>query len=402
RFSTVFLEDFTLKGNYLYGVNIEDFRIFDISNPTAPALVDSLALPNSKLITLMGNHAYVVTEPVGDDELSIVELACSPTGGQVGLNLLDNTFTFLPDGDNLGDHTATMDVDLANFNVTNGGTITADAFIGDGAGLTNVGDDLGNHTATTNLNLDNFNLTNGGILRAERAKLGNINIGNESDDQLSSNQAGNGFTTTPWIYTNAVEAQGERGDQSTLITIGDDGTYGVADEIHLVTDGNSRLQVKPNGNVGIGRNPATYRFEVNGNASKGIPGDWFANSDARLKKNITALDPAAILEKLLALQGITYEWNDDRTDFERPEGIQYGFTAQNIQEVFPTLVEEDADGYLQTAYGTYDAMYVEAFRALLERIQTLETENQRLRKAETQVEARLAKLEALLQNQTKK
>ncbi|MEM6772201.1 MAG: hypothetical protein AAF597_16625, partial [Bacteroidota bacterium] len=76
--------------------------------------------------------------------------------------------------------------------------------------------------------------------------------------------------------------------------------------------------------------------------------------------------------------------------------------AQNIQEVFPTLVEEDSDGYLQTAYGTYDAMYVEAFRALLERIQTLETENQRLRKAETQVEARLAKLEALLQNQTKK
>jgi|GEM_PF-2753792 len=42
----------------------------------------------------------------------------------------------------------------------------------------------------------------------------------------------------------------------------------------------------------------------------------------------------------------------------------YGFTAQNIQEVFPSLVEEDNLGYLQTAYGTYDAMYVEAIKAL--------------------------------------
>ena len=32
--------------------------------------------------------------------------------------------------------------------------------------------------------------------------------------------------------------------------------------------------------------------------------------------------------------------------------------------VFPTLVEEDAKGYLQTAYGTYDAMMVEAIRYL--------------------------------------
>jgi hypothetical protein len=72
------------------------------------------------------------------------------------------------------------------------------------------------------------------------------------------------------------------------------------------------------------------------------------------------------LNKLLSLQGITYEWNDNKTSLSRPEGMQYGFTAQNIREVFPELVSEDADGFLQTAYGTYDAMYVEAFRALTE------------------------------------
>jgi hypothetical protein len=135
-----------------------------------------------------------------------------------------------------------------------------------------------------------------------------------------------------------------------------------------------------NGNVfiedelGIGRDPETNRLEVNGNASKSTAGDWLANSDARLKKNIIPLKPEEMIQKMLALQGITYEWNDDQTGTKRPEGIQYGFTAQNIQEVFPALVEEDARGYLQTPYGTYDAMMVEAIRYLYDEIKMLREE----------------------------
>ena len=40
------------------------------------------------------------------------------------------------------------------------------------------------------------------------------------------------------------------------------------------------------------------------------------------------------------------------------------------REVFPTLVREDNTGYLQTAYGTYDAMTVEAIRALNDKIES--------------------------------
>ncbi|MEK7256898.1 MAG: tail fiber domain-containing protein, partial [Bacteroidota bacterium] len=139
--------------------------------------------------------------------------------------------------------------------------------------------------------------------------------------------------------------------------------------------GTPRMTIRNNGNVGIGRNPVTNILEVEGDASKSSAGDWLANSDARLKKNIRALNSQLMLQSLLALQGIAYEWDDDKTGSKRPDGIQYGFTAQNIQEVFPTLVEEDKLGYLQTAYGTYDAMTVEAIRALHEEIEKLETEN---------------------------
>jgi hypothetical protein len=136
----------------------------------------------------------------------------------------------------------------------------------------------------------------------------------------------------------------------------------------------------PGGNVGIGMDP-TQKLSVNGNASKSSAGDWVANSDARLKKKIIQLSSSETLDKLLKLRGVTYEWDDDKTGINRPLGIQYGFTAQNIQEVFPELVEEDNLGYLQTAYGTYDAMMIEALRALNEKITTLEKENEMLKQA---------------------
>jgi co-chaperonin GroES (HSP10) len=151
------------------------------------------------------------------------------------------------------------------------------------------------------------------------------------------------------------------------------------------------------GNVGIGRTPATNVLEISGAASKSTAGDWLANSDVRLKKNISPLNSHEMLDKLLALQGVTYEWNDNKTGSKRPLGVQYGFTAQNIQTVFPTLVEEDKLGYLQTAYGTYDAMTVEAIRALNNKIAVLEKENTRQKTENAEMKAQLDKITAALQ-----
>jgi len=125
-----------------------------------------------------------------------------------------------------------------------------------------------------------------------------------------------------------------------------------------------------NGRMGIQRNPTTNDFEVNGNASKATAGSWLGNSDARLKKDMQPLTGA--LDKLKQLEGITFQWNDTKTGMKRPEGNQIGFTAQNIQQVFPEAVTTDAQGYLQTAYGTYDPLLVEAMKELLKKIEVLE------------------------------
>ena len=167
------------------------------------------------------------------------------------------------------------------------------------------------------------------------------------------------------------------------------------------------LLVTPEGDVGIGRTATTNKLEVEGEASKTTAGSWVGNSDKRLKKDIKALNSQDMLQQLLALQGVTYQWNDNKTGSKRPEGIQYGFIAQNIQTVFPSLVAEDNLGYLQAAYGTYDAMTVEAIRALNQKIENLDTENNQLKTQVSslqtkltemdQIKQRMAKLEAVLQ-----
>jgi cell division protein FtsB len=150
-----------------------------------------------------------------------------------------------------------------------------------------------------------------------------------------------------------------------------------------------------NDRIGINRVATTNTLEVGGDASKASAGDWLANSDARLKKNIKQLSSEKVLNQILQLQGVTYEWNDDKTGNIRPEGIQYGFTAQNIKEVFPTLVNEDNTGYLQTAYGTYDAMTVEAIRALNDKIDNQSAEISKLKKENEVLKNQAAKINQL-------
>lgn len=133
-----------------------------------------------------------------------------------------------------------------------------------------------------------------------------------------------------------------------------------------------RMTITNDGKIGIGRTPITNILEVAGEASKNTAGSWLGNSDARLKKDIQQIPGNEALEKLLKLKGVYYYWNDDKTGINRPKEKQMGFIAQNIQEVFPDKVTKDGKGYLQTAYGDYDAVIVEALRALYEKNQALE------------------------------
>lgn len=263
----------------------------------------------------------------------------------------------------------------------------------DGAGtlswINSSQDNLGDHTATQTIQLDGNWLSNdGGNEGVSIDDDGNVGIGTSSPDAV--------LHTSSSTRGDADGIKITQSGANSLLYHNTDGQL----VIRKFANADNQIVLGNTGEVGIGRVPQTNRLEVAGQASKATAGDWIANSDARLKKNIQQLDAQTSLDKLLSLQGVRYEWNDDKTGTQRPEGIQYGFTAQNIQAVFPTLVKKDNLGYLQTAYGTYDAMYVEAIRALHDKNNALEREVAILQAQVTKINELETMLKVLISSET--
>ena len=153
-----------------------------------------------------------------------------------------------------------------------------------------------------------------------------------------------------------------------------------------------RMTFDHSGRTGIGRTPTTNRMEINGNASKSVPGPFLGNSDKRLKENIQALNSQAILEKILQMEGVNYEWNDPFTKVKRPQGEQTGFIAQDLQEIWPENVSVDNMGYLQAAYGDLDPYFVSAFKAHQRKIDAIAIKNSWLLKAQSELLIRQEKM----------
>jgi hypothetical protein len=114
-----------------------------------------------------------------------------------------------------------------------------------------------------------------------------------------------------------------------------------------------------------------------------------------LKTNIKPLKPDETLSKLLEIRGVTYEWDDRITGIVRPIGLQYGFLAQDVLDVFPELVVKDSNGYLQTSYGTFDPMILEGIRYIDQEIDSIQAEANKML-------YRLDQLEQALKNEPKK
>lgn len=98
-----------------------------------------------------------------------------------------------------------------------------------------------------------------------------------------------------------------------------------------------------------------------GDAFKQGGGSWGAISDARLKKNVQDLHGA--LDKFMALRGVTFEFIDPTAIGERP-GTHIGFTAQQVEQVFPDWVGERAGAVKYVAPTGFEALTVAAVTEL--------------------------------------
>ena len=132
---------------------------------------------------------------------------------------------------------------------------------------------------------------------------------------------------------------------------------------------------------GWGGGLATYDF-----LAFGILANSFnTRSDRRLKNNIVELDTSSI-SKYLKLRPVTFYWNPDK---QRDTKLQYGFIAQEIESIFPEMVNIGTDS-MQTKSVNYQALHALSLKV----IQAQQAEIELLKKKQIEFEARLLRLEA--------
>jgi hypothetical protein len=106
----------------------------------------------------------------------------------------------------------------------------------------------------------------------------------------------------------------------------------------------------------------SYNLELfEGQAYKPGGGSWGVVSDRRLKKNIAPLNGA--LERLLKLRSVTFEYKDPEK-VHQFKGTQTGFIAQDVEQVFPEWVTENAEGYKTVSIRGFESESVQAIREL--------------------------------------
>jgi hypothetical protein len=151
--------------------------------------------------------------------------------------------------------------------------------------------------------------------------------------------------------------------------------------------GQSRVAIPEQGGLvasdwpgGWGGGIATYDF-----LAFGILGNAYnTRSDRRLKNNIIELDSSSI-SKYLKLRPVTFFWNQDK---QRDNKLQYGFIAQEIESIFPEMVNTGTDE-MQTKSVNYQALHALSLKV----IQNQQAEIELLKKKQSDFEARLLRLE---------
>ncbi|RFS16067.1 tail fiber domain-containing protein [Emticicia sp. C21] len=183
----------------------------------------------------------------------------------------------------------------------------------------------------------------------------NVAIGNEA--LLNNNGSGN----VAIGYRAGYNASGDdklyiaNSETDTPLIGGDFGAQKLAINMNLTLVGPNDFRTR------------TEALQVGGQAFKTLGnGNWKFVSDRRLKKNITYLNKDEMLEKLLLMQGVTYELKD-----ENNKEFHYGFIAQDLLKIFPTKIKENAAGYLSADYGSYDSILIEAIKAINENVEDL-------------------------------
>ena len=148
------------------------------------------------------------------------------------------------------------------------------------------------------------------------------------------------------------------------------------------------------GNVGIGTGFPSQKLHVAGNIC--ATGTIGACSDIRYKKDIISINNS--LSSVLALNGIYYYWKKNEfPDMQFTGNRQVGFSAQEMEKLFPEMVMTDANGYKSVDYGRLTPVLVEAIKEQQEQINAQQQQIDELKKDKLQIQEQIAELKKMME-----
>jgi len=310
------------------------------------------------------------------------------------------------------------------------GNVAAGAFFGNGAGLSNIvatatnsvvtmgGDVTGASTGSTVARIRNVNVlatapTAGTFLRFSGTDWAPASValatdvtGTLADARLSTNVALRNASQT--FSGNLTFASGAR----LLAASGTAASPGIAfstslaagifnpaaNVLSLGTAGTERLRIAADGKTGIGRIPLANTLEVEGTASKTASGNWSANSDARIKKDVRTLDHA--LDKIDLVRPVSFHYTDEyRAAHPCIEDKTYlNVIAQEFAKVFPDAVKEsgeilDGKPILQVDIHPAAVYAIAAIQELHQLVKAKDDQVAKLKEQNASLEQRLQALE---------
>ena len=208
-------------------------------------------------------------------------------------------------GDNLGNHTATTNLNMATRNIVNAGTITATNFSGSGGGIINLnganlsmgiipigripnipaskiiggtGDNLGNHLATQTLDMDNQDIKD-----AKNINASNILTNNTSPGAIATRLYAQIPSSTGWADFATISRQTVGSPLLVKWAVGSTGdtrSEGGANTFYIhqktnkddVSVNGYRLAIDDTGLVGIGLHNPKAKLDVGGGVRNFIDG----------------------------------------------------------------------------------------------------------------------------------
>jgi Chaperone of endosialidase len=204
-----------------------------------------------------------------------------------------------------------------------------------------------------------------------------------------------------WNGTKWMSLGGSAGSTpSSWSLLGNAGTKGQTNflgttdtaSLRFRTDNKEVMQINKDGKVGIGMKPTgTYILEINGNLkTAGIT----ETSDIRWKKDVRTLSNS--LEKVGQLRGVSYNWRKDEfPDKKFDDKEQIGLIAQEVEKIYPQLVDTDALGFKSVQYSKVVALLIEALKEQQGEINSLKAEVSKMSALEGKINALTALVEIL-------